>query len=80
MIISDQRLLTPQTSAEALEILGKEGILDKAFANKFSKATGFRNILIHDYLKLDYGTVLKNLKNNLSDFHQFIKEILEFLK
>ena len=80
MIISDQRLPTPQTSAEALEILGKEGILDKEFAGKFAKTAGFRNILIHDYLKLDYEVVLKNLRNNLSDFHRFIKEVLEFLK
>lgn len=80
MIISDQRLQTPQTAAEAIEILGEKGILDKDFAQNFSKAVGFRNILIHDYVKIDYGIVLKNLKSNLSDFHRFIKEVLMFLK
>lgn len=80
MIISDQRLTTPQTATESIEILGNEGILENAFAKKFAKAVGFRNILIHDYVKIDYQIVLENLKNNLSDFHKFIKEILEFLK
>lgn len=80
MIISDQRLTTPQTATESIEILGNEGILESAFSKEFAKAVGFRNILIHDYVKIDYQIVLENLKNNLSDFHRFIKEILEFLK
>lgn len=80
MIISDQRLTTPQTATESIEILGNEGILESAFSKEFAKAVSFRNILIHDYVKIDYQIVLANLKNNLSDFHRFIKEILEFLK
>lgn len=80
MIISDQRLPTPQTATESIEILGKEGILESSFAKEFTKAVGFRNILIHDYVKIDYQLVLENLKNNLSDFHKFIKQILKFLK
>lgn len=80
MIISDQRLPTPQTATETIEILGKEGILEDSFAKEFAKAVGFRNILIHDYVKIDYQLVLENLQNNLSDFHRFIKEILQFLK
>lgn len=80
MIISDQRLSTPQTATEAIEVLGKESILESDFAKEFSKAVGFRNILIHDYVRIDYQLVLENLKENLSDFHRFIKEILQFLK
>lgn len=54
LIISDQRLPTPQTAREALELLGKHDILEKEFATSFADAAGFRNILIHDYLELDY--------------------------
>lgn len=80
LIISDQRLTTPSTAKEAIEILGREGIVDEAFASDFSKAVGVRNILIHDYLELDYELLLNNLKENLSDFHRFIKGVLQFLK
>ena len=79
LIISDQRLATPTTAREAIELLGKHGILDWQFAKHFAKAAGFRNILIHDYLELDYEQVLGNLKSNLSDFHRFIKSIIVFL-
>ncbi len=80
LIISDQRLPTPLTSKETIEILGKEKIIDEEFSKRFSKAAGFRNILIHDYLKIDYKELLRNLKENLEDFDTFIKEILKFLK
>lgn len=80
LIISDQRLPTPTVSKEAILILGKENIIDKNFAESFSQAVGFRNILIHDYIKIDYQKLHSYLQNNLSDFHKFTKEILEFLK
>lgn len=80
LIISDQRLPAPSTSKETIEILGKEKIIDGEFAERFSKAASFRNILIHDYLKIDYKELLRNLKENLKDFDRFIKEILNFLK
>lgn len=80
LIISDQRLTPPSTYKEAITVLGKEKILNDSFAKSFSKAVGFRNILIHDYVKIDYRKLHSYLQNNLSDFHKFIKEILEFLK
>src|SRR3989344_7480762 len=80
LIISDQRLPAPLTSKETIEILGKEKIIDEKFSKKFSKAASFRNILIHDYLKIDYKELLRNLKKNLNDFDYFIKEISKFLE
>ena len=80
LIISDQRLPAPSTSKDTIEILGKEKIIDEEFAKRFSKAASFRNILIHDYLKIDYKELLQNLKENLKDFDKFIQEILKFLK
>lgn len=80
LIISDQRLPAPLTSKETIEILGREKIIDEDFSKRFSKAVGFRNILIHDYLRIDYKELLRNLKENLKDFDRFIKEILKFLE
>lgn len=80
LIISDQRLPAPLTSKETIEILGKEKIINEEFSKRFSKAVGFRNILIHDYLKIDYKELLRNLKENLKDFENFIKEVLKFLE
>lgn len=80
LIISDQRFATPESGRDAIIILGNEAVLDKNFAENFSQAAGFRNILIHDYVKIDYDLLHKYLQENLSDFHKFIEQILKFLK
>lgn len=78
LVISDQRLPAPKTSKEAIEIIGKEGIIDREFALKFALAVGFRNILIHDYLKIDYDIVADKINNSLGDFDHFAQNIAKF--
>ncbi|HUS60520.1 MAG TPA: DUF86 domain-containing protein [Nevskiaceae bacterium] len=79
LIISDQRLPTPKTSREAIEILGQEKIINQKFAQKFAPVTGFRNILVHDYLKIDYRQVADKINNRLGDFERFAQEVAKFL-
>lgn len=78
LIITDQRLPTPKTSRETIEILGQQGIISQKLAKEFSPAVGFRNILVHDYLKLDYELVAERINNRLGDFDQFARQIAKF--
>ena len=39
------------------------------------KTTGFRNVITHDYEKLDYDIVYDVLQEGLKDIKKFIKEI-----
>lgn len=80
LLISDQRLRTPQKAREAIEILGEAGIIDKDFAKEFSKVASFRNILVHDYLDIDYEKVADDLNNHLEDFEKFAKAVAKYLK
>lgn len=57
------------------EILGQEGIIEKKLATAFAPAVGFRNILIHDYLKIDYEQVADKINNRLGDFEKFAQQI-----
>jgi uncharacterized protein YutE (UPF0331/DUF86 family) len=41
---------------------------------------GLRNILVHEYGRIDERLVFEILKNNLSDFVSFKQEILQFLR
>jgi uncharacterized protein YutE (UPF0331/DUF86 family) len=45
-----------------------------------SKMAQFRNILVHDYAKIEPDIIHGILKNNVADFQKFIKEINEALK
>ena len=54
-------------------------ILKKDFANQFAPMTGFRNILVHDYLDIDYEEVADKINNQLEDFNTFAKQIAKYL-
>lgn len=79
LIISDQRLPTPTTLKETIQILGEQNIINSQFAQEFSAVAGFRNILVHDYVKIDYEQVADKINNRLGDFDRFAKEVAQFL-
>lgn len=79
LIISDQRLPTPTTLKETIQILGDQNIINSQFAKEFSAVAGFRNILVHDYVKIDYEQVADKINNRLGDFDRFAKEVAQFL-
>ncbi|MFP4661796.1 MAG: HepT-like ribonuclease domain-containing protein [Halanaerobiales bacterium] len=41
--------------------------------------TGFRNILVHEYLEIDLDIVYEILQNNLDDLKSILKEYAKLL-
>lgn len=80
LIISDQRFPTPENGNEAIEILGREKVIDEQFAKDFSHSVGFRNILVHDYIDIDYKEVADKINNRLDDFDRFAQKVAKFLE
>ena len=63
----------------AILILGDLGILPQEFARKLAPIAGFRNILVHLYLEVDWNIVYNQL-HELSDLYKFIEYIQNWLK
>jgi len=61
-------------------IMGENGILPKEFTEKIAPVTGVRNILVHQYEKLDKEMFLKNLRKHFADFRKYQQYILKYLK
>lgn len=78
-IIAEYRYRTPNEYKESIIILGEEGVLTKEFAARFSPIAGFRNILVHDYLKVDIRELADKVNNNLGDFDVFAKSVAKLL-
>lgn len=74
-LISYKNFRKPTTSGEAFSILEEEDIIDSKLSNNLVKMVGFRNIIAHDYEKVDYDIVYDILKNKLKDIEKFIKKI-----
>jgi uncharacterized protein YutE (UPF0331/DUF86 family) len=65
---------------EAVLSLGKHEVLPLQFAEQISNLSGFRNVLVHEYLIVDPIKVQKALQDGLNDLKAFIVYITNFLK
>lgn len=79
IIISSLELEKPDTYKETIIALGKEDIIPERFAKRMANMASFRNILVHDYMKVDEGIMLDVIKNHLDDFARFMNYINEWL-
>ena len=52
--------------------------IKKKYPNvEWKEATGFRNVLIHDYFGIDLESVWDTIKNNIPSFKRHIAEVLK---
>jgi uncharacterized protein YutE (UPF0331/DUF86 family) len=65
--------------SDILQKLGDNKIIPENFTNKIIGMAGFRNILVHEYIKTDLEKVYNVLIENISDFSQFIDYIKKYL-
>ena len=71
--ISYRNLRKPTTMTDAFYILEEEGLISKDLVKRMVGMVGFRNILSHDYEKIDYAIVYDILRSGLRDIKEFLK-------
>jgi len=74
-IIRVRNLTLPNSSREVFDILQNANYITKQTSINMQKMVGFRNIAVHDYQNLNIEIVINIVKNHLSDFDIFKKEI-----
>lgn len=74
-VISYKGFRKPTTMSETFEILNEERFISARMTDKLVKMTGFRNIMTHDYEKIDYGIVYNVLQKGRIDLEGFLKRI-----
>lgn len=78
-IVADRRLRVPETGGATFEILAEAGVLPRDLGTSLARMVGFRNILVHDYARLDPEIVLKALRADLQDFERFRDAMLRIV-
>ena len=68
--------VVPSTSAEAFDLLAKRGVLERGLARRMRRAVGFRNILVHEYVTVDWKIVMRVLNRDTRDLAAFGKAML----
>jgi uncharacterized protein YutE (UPF0331/DUF86 family) len=78
-IVARNRLGTPETSAEAFEILCANGIIKEENVKTYITMTKFRNKVVHLYADIDDVEIYRILNSHLLDFRKFIKEVVDYV-
>ncbi|WP_231293831.1 type VII toxin-antitoxin system HepT family RNase toxin [Thermoanaerobacterium thermosaccharolyticum] len=79
IIISALGTEKPDTYKESILALSKVGVLPQTFAKDVSSMVSFRNILVHDYMKVEERIIVDILKNHLDDFVKYIDYINKWI-
>lgn len=65
----------PSTMGEAFYILQEEGILSQKLTEKLVGMVGFRNVIAHDYEKVNYDIVYAVLHERLKDIEELVSMV-----
>jgi uncharacterized protein YutE (UPF0331/DUF86 family) len=66
-LIRRRRLGVPNSSGEAFRLLAQAGVLDPVLAERMLQMTGYRNVAVHAYQKLDLQITLWVISSGLDD-------------
>lgn len=74
-LVALQRLGMPENSAEAFLALEKQGIISHKTAKAMIGMTGFRNVAIHEYQKLDHAILRAIAENEYQSIIEYCSEL-----
>jgi uncharacterized protein YutE (UPF0331/DUF86 family) len=80
LFVSGLRLGLPGEEDDLFEKLEQAGVLSSAMKSTAQEMKGFRNILVHEYGRVDDEIVFEAVTKRLGDFAAFRREILDALE
>ncbi|MDQ2814723.1 MAG: DUF86 domain-containing protein [Actinomycetota bacterium] len=68
----------PADNGDAVRLLGEHGACTPELARSMRRAVGFRNVLVHDYIRVNDDIVIERLKA-LGDLEDFVSQVADFI-
>jgi len=78
-IISDEGFGVPGSTNEMLYLLEDNGFLSKDLTEKMVKAVGFRNLMVHEYGRIDLDQVFDMARKDIDDLNDYLRSIFDKL-
>lgn len=69
----------PTASAESFDLLQAKHVIDVALSERLKQMVHFRNIVIHQYQRMDIEIVTSVIVSGLDDLVQFGDRVKEFI-
>ena len=80
LLVTGLRLGIPAEEDDLFEKLEAAGVISPQTRETLREMKGFRNILVHEYARIDDRMVYEVARSRLGDFETFKEEILRYLK
>jgi uncharacterized protein YutE (UPF0331/DUF86 family) len=78
-VLVDEGYPPPEDSFGSFIKVGELGILSQEFAKRIAPSTGERNIIVHEYEKIDDGLVYDSIKESIAMYKLYISYYLQFI-
>lgn len=78
-VISRNNLRPPKNNKDIFLILHENEIISESIQSAMRKMAMFRNIVVHDYARIDPEIVVGILRRDVEDFNRFAAEILDYI-
>lgn len=79
MVISEFGFAKPDTYADIPRILFENKVIPGQLKDKLVDLARLRNVLVHDYLRLDHERIYQHLQNDTKTIEEFIEAIKRFV-
>ena len=76
--IKTRKLGLPKESRESFRLLAEHGIIPGHISASLERMVGFRNVLVHQYQKLDISVMVDVIENRLDDLLEFTDRIMNY--
>lgn len=77
--IKTRKLGLPKDSRESFRLLASAGIIPHGLAKNLEGMVGFRNVLVHEYQRMDISLMIEVITSHLDDLILFSTLILQTL-
>lgn len=80
MVISHEQWRAAESNRDVFRVLAEHGVLSVSLLNNLMKAASYRNILVHEYTRIEPSVVFNLLKKMPKDLRDFRDRILPLLE
>jgi uncharacterized protein YutE (UPF0331/DUF86 family) len=77
LIVGEKGFGIPGSTNELFYMLEENGFLPLEIAEKMARAVGFRNLMVHEYAKIDIEQVYTFAQGHLDDFTDYLVSIFQ---
>lgn len=80
LLVVAEALRRPEDNEDIFVVLSEQKVLSADLLKRLHGIAGFRNILVHEYEKIDRRIVYERLQKNPDDFKDFKTAVLRYLR